>query len=1123
MGGESSNEPAAASVSDVLREIATRDPSRHVLEAAGEVFTYGELDALSEGLAAALLDRLGPGRHHVVLLLEGTKELLVASLALVRAGLVSVPVDPTAPLPHVDRVCRDVDAVLILSDLPHADAATRPVANPLELARERPERWEDVQVGEYVSVVFTSGSTGEPKGIVISPSQRPVGAGGTDTQAYGVFQEGLRGGMLSAGSTNVAELTLQMYITLGATIVAYEVRSDGLDRFGPWLEEADIFVLHAVPTLLRHLVAALGEVRNEQLKIVYLSGEVSTWEDVAALRAHLGEDVVIVNMFGSTEVGACLCFAIDATTEIGSGPLPLGLPLAGRQVELLGEDGEPVEDGAVGEIVVTGRETALGLWGRPEETAETFAKLRSGLRRVRTGDLARCLPDGSFVFHGRRDHMVKIAGNRVELGELEAALRSLPGVAEAAARTYVDAAGELRLTASVVPSKDASLRPSVLRTELARRLPAPMLPDGIAVLDALPTLPGGKVDRLSLPVTQTLPGKPGDATSPESELEQRVLEIWSQVLGVDEIAANDDFFALGGDSLRGARVIVRLNEEFGLDLPVSTLVEAPTVRRFSDLLEAQNGGWSPLVPVRPAGDEPPLFVVHGGAGDVVFAHLLAQHLPENLPVYGLRGRAVNGSVIAETSVEELARSYLQSVRAVRPTGPYRLYGWSAGGTIAFEMARQLETEGEVVSLLALGDTPPPGHYLTAFPEEGMRGRATQRLTELRALAPAAALTHASRLAVHQTWFRLRRLGARISGRARRERELRAAREQAMAEAAAGGAAVGLDLREPFALRVYGRLVADVRAELCRRVRREPPRPPVHREQVPASRVAPVRRRRVPGDPHRRGPRRVRERARNQRDRDCPDRRDAPGDPACCGVKGDRLTSIRSRGPETATAAEHPGGHAHALVRQMPRWRLPRAAGQIATAVPVSPRSTPTPSALPSASFRTHSSRKSRSWSPTGLRAIARRRRSEQTRSTSSGSGGDPRHCSTSIPTGRRATAIPTMFPLCVRLQCAPMARMVGRPPTYSTHSALPRGAEEYARQTSSRRRLPTRNRCLSSSKTNDAALLAAVSSRPSCSPATGSLTSNHQTWTSCRSSSGAADVRACGICNRSSVLEQAPC
>ena len=808
MGGENASGPTAASVSDVLREIAERDPGRHVLEAGGEVLTYGELDELSEGVAAALLDRLGPGRHHVVLLIEGTKALLVASLALVRAGLVSVPVDPTAPLPHVDRVRKDVGAALILSDLPHVGSAATAVADPVSLAVARPAHWEDVPAGEYVSVVFTSGSTGEPKGIVVSPRQRPVGAGGADAQSYGVFQEGLRGGLIAAGSTNVAELTLQMYVVLGATIVAYEVRREGLDRFGEWLAEADVFVLHAVPTLLRHLMGAVPEgERSEHLRTVYLSGEVSTWEDVSAIRAHLGPESVIVNMFGSTEVGACLCFAIDANTELGEGPLPLGVPLAGREVDLLGEDGEPVGEGEVGEIVVTGRETALGYWGRPDATAETFAELEGGVRRVRTGDLGRRRPDGNIVFHGRLDHMVKIAGNRVELGELEAALRSLPGVAEAAARTYVDAAGELRLTASVVPAGQGSLRPSVLRIELARRLPAPLLPDGIAVLDALPTLPGGKVDRLSLPVAHSLPGKQQEGSTPESELEQRVRQVWSEVLGIDGITADDDFFALGGDSLRGARVIVRLNQELGLDLPVSALVEAPTVRGLSELLEARGGSWSPVVPIRTTGGEPPLFAVHGGDGDVMYAQLLARHLPADVPLYGLRGRALNGSAIDEQSVEELASSYLESVRAVRPHGPYRLYGLSAGGTIAFEMARQLAAAGETVSLLALGDTPPPGHYLTAFPAETRRDRAARRLEEVRSLAVVDAAAFAGRVLARHVRFRLRRIGARLTGRDRRERERRAAGELAMANAAAGGPPVPFELRGEFALRLYGRLAA----------------------------------------------------------------------------------------------------------------------------------------------------------------------------------------------------------------------------------------------------------------------------------------------------------------------------
>lgn len=794
-----------ASASDVLRDLAQRDPDRVALEVGDDRLTYAELDASSTGAASALVERLGPGRHHVVLSIESTRALLIASMALARAGLVSVPVDPAAPVELLRRVAADVDAALIVSDRAAVDAGDIDVIDPLDLVGPPPAGWQDVPPGEYVSIAFTSGSTGEPKGILVSAAQRPVGATGSDLSRYGQFGEAPRAGLIAIGSTNVAEATLQTVVSMGGTIVAYEIRRVGLTGFADWFRTANVFGMYAVPTLLRHLLATLddGDVL-EGMTQIFLGGEASTWEDIAEIRAHLPPEAVVVNMFGSTESGGSLRYVVTAQTPLGTGPLPLGAPIPGRTVELLDEDGQPVPDGEVGEIVVTGRETALGYWKRPDETAETFTDLGDGTRRVRTGDLGRLLPDGNIEYRGRRDHMVKIAGNRVELGHVEATLRLLDGVADAAATTYVDDAGEVRLTASAVPADGRRLHPSALRLELARRLPGPMLPDGIAILEELPRLPGGKVDRLRLPVARTLPR--AASAPPETDLERRLLKLWQRVLGVDGLGVEDDFFSVGGDSLRGARIIVSIDEELGYDLPVSVLVEAPTVRQLAAYLETRTD-WSPLVPVRSEGSGPTLFVVHDGGGDVVYTRLLSSLLPEGFPIYGLRGQALEGRAIPERSVEELADRYLTAIRTVSPRGPYFLYGWSAGGTIAFEIARRLRCEDEDVPVLVLGDTPAPGAEVSFPAPESARERAAVRVRELREMPPARAALHALRLGAWQLAFRVGRVWKRLTGGDRRAAQRLAATEELLRAALAGGPAVPIELRVEFALRTYGALAA----------------------------------------------------------------------------------------------------------------------------------------------------------------------------------------------------------------------------------------------------------------------------------------------------------------------------
>jgi len=786
--GEALSVPA----SDVLRRIAAGDPERLVLDAGADRMTYAELDAAATSVAHALRGRLGPGLHHVVLCMESTKPLLVATLALWRAGLVSVPVDTTMPGELLRHICVDVDAPLILGDSRGLDAGGLEVVDPLELIDEPPADWEDVPPGEYVAIGFTSGSTGEPKGILASPAQRAIGeafTGGADTDAQ-------RQGVVVVGSSNASEVQLHSFVGMGVTIVPYEVRRRGLTEFREWLRNANVVALGSMQPVLRHLVATLDEDEVlEGVPPIYVGGDATTWEDVAEIRRRLSPDAEIVNIFGSTESGPAFRYVVRADAEPGVGPLPLGTPV-GSFVELVDADGKPVREGEIGEIVVTGRQTALGYWKRPEETAATFTDLGDGLRRVRTGDLGRLLPDGNVEFRGRADHLVKIAGSRVELGHLEAALRLLDGVADAAATTYVDDAGEDRLTACVVPAEGRLLHPTVLRVELARRVPAPILPDGITVLDALPRLPGGKVDRQRLPVARRLPGE--SQAPPQTELEERILLRWREVLGVEGLGVEDDFFTVGGDSLRGARVIIGMNEELGVDLPVSVLVEAPTVRELAALVET-GAARSPLVLARGEGSGPPLFVVHDAFGEVVHTQALATLLPEGFPIYGVLGEALEGRPIPERSVEELAAGYIAAIRTVSPQGPYRLYGASAGGTIAFEMARQLRSAGEEVPLLVLGDSMAPGF--------GPRERAAARASELRGMSTAAAARHAAGFVLRHAAFRVRRLFAWATGQDRRFRARWAAMDELLQKALAGEATVPVALRGQFASRVYASLTA----------------------------------------------------------------------------------------------------------------------------------------------------------------------------------------------------------------------------------------------------------------------------------------------------------------------------
>jgi acyl-coenzyme A synthetase/AMP-(fatty) acid ligase/thioesterase domain-containing protein/acyl carrier protein len=690
-------------VSAVVRETAADDPNLTALDTGAEQLTYSELNCNADALAARLLSDLGPGAHHVALRTSSTRAIATAALGVLRAGMVLVPVDHTAPDAYARGLLEDIGARCLLG--PSDSSLGVDAIDPLEPGTVSTSP-VDVPIGSMWSIAFTSGSTGIPKGIMLPVSQLPT----RQSVAIWTSEETkrLRGGAIAHGTAApVAGMMLQ-YLAAGATIAAYELERGGVHGIGPWLAESDINGIAFVPTLLREILAETpADVCFRGLRIAAVFGETMTWEDAAALRAHLPDSTPLFNTFGLTETGGFAVFAVMSDTPVGTGPLPIGWALPGRTVQLVDPDGQPVADGEAGEIVVDSETNALGYWKRPELTASVFTELADGRRRVATGDRGRRREDGILEHLGRLDHVVKVAGNRIELEHVERALRALPGVGDAAASTYVDRAGDTRLRAHVVARDGQTVEPTVLREELAQRLPPMMLPDWIDVIDQLPRLGSGKVDRSALPPRQTR--EPAIAGFDKQQLlEANLRAIWSDVLGVDEIPEDATFISLGGDSLRAARVFTQIERRLGIDASSSALLSAPTIRILAAALSTNDNLRRCIVPVRIDGDLPPLFVVHGVDGGIWWAAGLADALGSRQPVYGFEAAWFDASFDSRLSLQQIAARYVEELVTVNPDGPVLLYGVSLGGVIAFEMASQLESAGREVTLLAFGDTPAPG-------------------------------------------------------------------------------------------------------------------------------------------------------------------------------------------------------------------------------------------------------------------------------------------------------------------------------------------------------------------------------------------------------------------------------
>jgi aspartate racemase len=690
----------AATAKDGER-LAVEDPQR-----PERSLTYAQLDSAADELAVGLLEMLGPNEHRVALRPTSARSTAIGLLAVNRAGMTPSQVDVGLPAERAAVVLSDLQPGLVLSDhepdfapgaFPTLGGQIR-FTDPDSL-RRLPRKGElPVPAALAARITYTSGSTGQPKGVV---SGHPSDA----RPSISSYLE------ITRPVTFSADLHLAFVsrcLAIGSTLVIYDIRSMGVAPIGAWLRANKIDHVATVPTLARTLLATLGAAEQfPDLRAIQLSGERVLGSDVSRLLAHLPGGSLVQCTFGQTETDVIYESVFTRGTIPGDGPVPLLHPIEGVAVSIERPDGNLAGFGEEGEIVVASAITALGYWQRPELTAERFTDLGDGIRQVRTGDAGRLLADGTLEHLGRLDDMVKVAGNRVDLGDVEVALRSLPGIRDAAVVPYTDPVGDTRLWAYVVgETRQTDTVPTrVLRGSLARLLPRYMVPDHLEALSELPRLSGTKVDRQLLS-RRAAAGDAATATPAEvnGNLVGQLCALWTEVLGRPDIGPDDDFFEQGGDSIRGARLLAAIERRFGLPRPVSMLLEFPTPSALAEALEhAGDDEWHSLVAVQPQGTRLPLCLVHDGSGEIVYGHRLAEALGPDQPVYAIRGAALAGTAPPQSSVAELAAHYVALLRQVAPVGPYAIYGPSVGGTIAFEMAVQLQRFGFDVPVLAIGD------------------------------------------------------------------------------------------------------------------------------------------------------------------------------------------------------------------------------------------------------------------------------------------------------------------------------------------------------------------------------------------------------------------------------------
>ncbi|MFE5732209.1 amino acid adenylation domain-containing protein [Streptomyces sp. NPDC056528] len=717
--------PVTGSLYALFAERARRRPDAVAVVDGDEHVTYGELDRRA-GEVAARLRRRGVNRGDLVGLCAGRSAALVAGLlGILRAGAAYLPLDPALPADRLAFMLSDAAARVVLTgpgtELPPGPWQTVPLtgADPAGPAPETPADPVETGPEDLAYLIYTSGSTGRPKAVMVPHGNvvRLLDA----TEEWFSFDEHDVWTLFHSVAFDFSVWELWGALGRGGrlVVVPYEVGRSP-EAFHALLERERVTVLNQTPAAFRQLVA-VDEERGAELALrtIVFGGDALDADSVLRWFDRHGEDAPrLVNMYGITETTVHVTHEVLGRELLTGGRSPIGVPIPDLSVWIVDAEGHLAPVGVPGEMWIGGPGVADGYLGRPALTAERFVpdpfSGRPG-RLYRSGDLARRLPDGTLDYLGRIDHQVKIRGFRVELGEITEAMTAHPEVADAF--TVLHGTGDARRPIGyVVPARTAGDDlPARLRAALAERLPEYMLPAVIVPLDALPLTPNGKIDRRALPepATAARPSAP-----PETPVERRLAALWEDVLGTGSVGAEDGFFERGGSSLDLIRLRAAIRTEFGVAVEPRILYGTRTVRDMARMIETErdpvaesgpvsdagaSAGSSPLVAIRDRGTRDPLFLVHAVGGSAAPYWPLARELDPDLPVYALEDPALGGAPGAR-SVAETAAAYLAEVRAVRRTGPYHLAGWSYGGAVALEMARQLEEDGERAAVVVLLDT-----------------------------------------------------------------------------------------------------------------------------------------------------------------------------------------------------------------------------------------------------------------------------------------------------------------------------------------------------------------------------------------------------------------------------------
>ncbi|WP_281337148.1 non-ribosomal peptide synthetase [Flavobacterium eburneipallidum] len=714
-------------LAEILSQQAEKTPNNIAIEYIGTKITYQELHIKVNQFAHYLTAQGVQSGDYIAVSYPRSPELVYAILAIIQCGAAYLPLDHEYPIKRVEYMIQDSEAKFLVTSqklalsLPQCPN-TILIDDAMASLHQYPEtKLEAVVDPENVLyLLYTSGSTGKPKGAKIT--NRNVVNLFCSLEIEPGIKETDRVPFISTISFDIASFELFFPLFKGAVLVIpeHETPSDGR-LFYEMLDNEKISLVVATPTTYQMLLDS-GWSKKLPIKI-WCCGE--------PLPAKLAKELIeksdeLWTLYGPTEVtifSSCKHIKDEETI------ISVGGPIANMQYYIVDEHLNLLPPNAIGEIAIGGDGVGKGYLGKPELTASKYIKNifsdKEDAIMYLSGDIGKLLPSKEVMCLGRVDHQVKVRGHRIEIGEIEHALTSIKGIKSAIVLAKTDILVAFIVVDYEITSELEEIR--LWRNELASQLPNFMVPHVFHILEKMPRTLNDKIDRVALLEYKSNAEISQEYTAPRTNEEKLVAGIWQEILKVEKVDIFSNFFEMGGHSIMALNVMIKIEKATGKRIPLSALFQHSTVEKLAKLLNSENEIISDhLVAIKPNGNKTPLFMVHGAGLNILnFANVI-NHFDADQPVYGFQGIGPNGYDNWFESIEAMAACYIDSMLKANPKGPYAVAGFSFGGVVAFEMARQLKEQGKTVSAIALLDTYVDSSYYEATYERKKRARYLDR-------------------------------------------------------------------------------------------------------------------------------------------------------------------------------------------------------------------------------------------------------------------------------------------------------------------------------------------------------------------------------------------------------------